>query len=97
MVGPPGEEVERVRKEVQDGAQRGFGAGGAAGEVEDEGSPVDAADGAAEGRHRRFAEAFGAHAFGEAVDEAIADEFGGLGCNVAERQAGAARRDDEVC
>ena len=85
-----------MRHEVQDGAQRGFGAGGAAWDVEDEGCAIDAADGAAERGHRRFAEAFGAHAFGESVDEPVADELGGLGCNVAEGQAGAAGSDDEV-
>jgi len=43
------------------------------------------------------AEAFGAHALGEAFDEALADLAGGLGGDVAGSEAGAASCEDEGC
>jgi hypothetical protein len=86
-----------VGQQRHDGFERAASAGGAAGEVDDEGGSDGAADGTAERRVEGFAEAGGAHAFAEAVDEALADELGGLGGDVARGEAGAAGGDDEVC
>jgi len=41
-------------------------------------------------------EAIGAHAFGQAVDESVADQAGGLGGDIARGQAGASGGDEEV-
>ena len=81
----------------EDGGEGASGAGGAAGEVDDEGGAQAAADCPAERGEGGFVEAGGAHAFGEAVDEAVADEPGGFGGYVARGEAGSSGGDDEVC
>ena len=91
-----GEKFEGVGQKRQESDERGPSSGGAAGEIENEGFAYGAADGAAEGGEGGVEEAFGAHAFGEAVDDAVADLAGGFGSDVAGGEAGSAGRHNEV-
>jgi hypothetical protein len=94
--GASGEEVEGVGEQGEDSVERGTGSGGAAGEVEDEGAAEGAADGSAERGEGGVEEAVASHAFGKAVDEAVADQAGGFGGDVAGGEAGAAGGDKQV-
>ncbi len=96
MVRSTGEEIESVGEDGEDRGEGAPGTCGIAGEIDDQGGSDGATDGAAEGGEESFQQAGGAHAFGESVDEAFADEPGGLGGYVAGGEAGASGGDDEV-
>lgn len=81
----------------QDRLERGNGTCGAAGQVEDQSGPQGSAEGPAERGERRLLEACEAHPFRETVDQALANDSGGLGGDIAGRKAGSTGSDDEVC
>ena len=83
-------------KKREDGFERRARAGGAAGKIDDERTAEASTDRAAEGSIGRVLYALGAHALGEALDDAIADEAGGLGGDIARGQSSASGGDDEV-
>lgn len=96
VAGPAAEQVERVGQDGKCGAERMDGAGGAAGEIEDEGGAAGTAEGAAEDGERCLAAAFGAHELGNAGEETVADGVGGFRGDVARGDAGSAGGDDEA-
>jgi len=96
VVGAAGEQVEGVGQDGQDRRQGGYGARGTAGEIDDQGGTEGDADSAAERGQRSLAQAGCAHALGEALDDAVGDEAGGLGRDIAGGQAGAAGGEDQV-
>jgi len=96
VVGAAGEQIEGVRQDGQDRRERGDGARGAAGEVDDQGGAEGDADGSAEWSERGLPQAGGAHALGEPLDDAVGDEAGGLGGDVAGGEAGASGGEDEI-
>ena len=92
MLGVAGQQVEGVRQEALDGAQTALGARRAAGEVDDESSPCDAAHAAAKGRKWRFLRTAEADLFGDTRNEPVAYCKSRFGSHVAFRNAGAACR-----
>ena len=96
VFGVAGEQVEGVAKERQHGLERGDGTARAAGKVQDEGLAEGSADGAAEGCVGGFGETGGAHAFGDAIEQAIADGAGSFGSDIAGTNAGSSSGDDEA-
>lgn len=85
-----------MRKQGEDCLKRGYGACRASGQVEDQRRSHRAADSPTEGREGGLLEAGRAHAFREAVDQALADDSRGFGGDVAKGETGAAGRDDKV-
>jgi hypothetical protein len=96
VVGAAGEQIEGVRQDGENRGEGGDGTGGAAGEVDDQGRAEGDADAAAERGERGLGQAGGAHALGEALDDAVGDEAGGLGSDVAGGEAGTAGGEDEI-
>lgn len=94
---PPREQVESMRQKRQDRRQRALRSGGAAWEVDDQGAADGAAHGTAECRERRMAQSIGAHPLSQALDDTVADQPGGIGSDIARREAGASGGNDEVC
>jgi len=91
-----GQQVERVGQNGQGGQQGTGGSGGLAGNVEDDACAEGSAEAAAERGERGGAAAVGAHHFGNAVEQTIADGEGRLGGNVAGGDSGASGGDDEA-
>lgn len=91
-----GKHAQCVRQQVQHGLKRGDRAARTAGQVQDDGLAAGAAQAAAEGGKGCLGQAGGAHLFGNAFDEAIADGACGLRCDVTGSDAGAAGGDDEA-
>lgn len=96
MLGAPGEKIEGVGKQREDGAQRGFGTLGAAGEVENQGVSGGDADAAAEGGKGSLVGAVLANELGKARNKPGGDREGGFGRDVAQSQAGAPGGEDEA-
>lgn len=96
MGGAAGEEIERMRKQMKDGRERGDGASRASGKIQDKSGTQSSADGTAEGSERRLSETGGAHQFGQALDEAVADQSRGFRRDVARSKARAAGGDHKV-
>lgn len=86
-----------MREQGQDRLKRGYGACGVSGEVEDQSVSDGAADPPAKRGEGGLPEAGEAHAFREAVDEALADDARGLGGDIAGGEAGAAGGNDQGC
>jgi len=96
MFGAVVQNVDSVGQDGQNGRQRGLRSGYAAGKVDHQRAADASADGSAEDRGWRMLQAFGAHAFAEAVDGAVADHEGGLRGDVAGRKARPPGRDDKM-
>ncbi len=90
------QKVQGMRQQREDRGKRGPRSGGAAGKIEDEGAACSSTDSAAEGSERSLQKPHRSHTLGEAVDETVADETGGLGSNVAGGEAGTAGGDNQV-
>lgn len=97
MSGVSRQKVKCVGQQRQNRLKRALCAGGAAGKIDDQGLAEAAADRSTESGKRRLPKPFGAHPLREAIDEAFADEPGGLGCYVPWGQASASGGDHQVC
>jgi hypothetical protein len=96
VFGVAGQEVKGVAQEREDGFKRCDGSARAAGQVEDEGLAEGSAEGAAERGVGGLGKTGGAHALGDAAEEAVADGAGSLGSDVAGADSGSAGGDDEA-
>lgn len=92
----PGEQLKRVRKYVNHGLERFDRTFGAARQIQDDGIAANAAEAAAQGRERSVARALGAHALGDAFEEAIAEGAGSFGSDIARGDAGSPGGDHQT-
>lgn len=90
------EDVDCVGQQVGDGFEGFDGAFWAAGEIDDQGFATGGGDAAGEDGCRRLLQAFAAHFFGDAGDDAVGDGLGGFGGVVAGADTGAAGGGDEI-
>jgi hypothetical protein len=90
------QKVEGVGQQRQNGLERALRAGWAAGEIDDQRFSQASADGSAQRRKGRLPESFRTHSLGQSIDEAFADEPGGLRRDVAWGEAGASGGDDQL-
>ena len=81
--------------EVEHRFERGDGALRRTGQIHDKSVTAGSGGGAAERGQRSAADSSGAHALGEAIEDAGADSARGLRCDIARRDAGATSGDDE--
>lgn len=96
MGGATGQQIERVRQQRKNRRKRGPRTGRTPRQVDDQGAPDRAADCAAQWSKWRVQKTFGAHAFGQAIDQPVTDKPRGLGGNVARGQPCAARGHDKI-
>ena len=85
-----------MRQNRQDRCQRALGSGRTSGEVNDQGTTDSAAHSTAEGRKRCMAKAIGAHHLRQSFDDAVADQPGSLGGDIARSKASASSGNDKV-
>ncbi len=97
MVGSSRQQVDRVWKHRQNSRKRALCAGRAARQVDDQRLPERSADGAAQGRKWSVPQAIGAHAFGQALDQPLRDQPGGLRGDIPGGESGAAGGHDQGC
>ena len=96
MLGESVEQVDGVGQDRERSLKGGDGAGGTAGNIQDDGGTEGSAEGAAEGGERSLAEAGGTHQLGNAVEEAVADGTGGFRGDITGSDAGATGGHDEI-
>src|SRR5215472_4100957 len=96
VVRPAGQQAHGVAEDGHDGRERLGGAAHAARQAHDQRPAPDARQGARQRRHRRGAQALGAHELPEARHLALDDRAHGLGGDVARGQAGAPGGDHEL-
>jgi len=97
MLCAAGQQVQCVRQQRQDGTEAVLSARRAPGKVDDERTPCDAADAAAEGCKGRLFNASKANLFSDTRNEAIAHFQSRFRSHVAFRQAGATCRKYQIC
>ena len=90
------EDVDCVWQQVGDGFEGFDGAFGAAGEIDDQRVVAGGGDAAREDGGGSFLQAFTAHFFGDAGDDAVGDGLRGFGGVVAGADTGAAGGGDEI-
>ena len=95
VVERPGQRLEGVVEDRDDGLERLDRTLRAARQVDDEGPAADADDRPAQIRHRRVAAALRPHRLGEPRHLVVDDGQGGLRRHIPRRQPGSAGRDDE--
>jgi len=95
MAGCSGQQVERMRKQRQDCAERAFGTFGTSRKVNDQGASNDAASAASESGERGVARSVLADEFGQAGNQTVADVQRGFGCDIAGCKAGSTGGDDQ--
>ena len=96
MLGAPGEQIERVREHRQNSRQRGSRPRRAARQIDDQGRPQSATDGAAQRGKRCMQQPFSAHPLSQAIDKTIADLPRCFGSDVALGDTRPSGRDDEI-
>lgn len=96
MVGLPGDELQCMREERQDGAKSARGSGRAARQIDQQRPFRNAAHTTAEDRERGFLSAFATQEFRNAGHQAVADGECGFRCVVPGTHARAAGRDNQV-
>jgi hypothetical protein len=89
-------DMDGVGQQVGDSFKGFDGAFWAAGEIDDQGFAAGGDYAAGEDGCRRLLQAFAAHFFGDAGDDAVGDGLGGFGGVIAGTDSGTAGRGDEV-
>lgn len=95
MFRPPLQQIESMRQQVDNRCQGIDRAGRISGKVENDACSPRAAERPGERRISGFLEPSVSHAFGNAIDQALADRPGGLGSHIARCDSGSARGDDQ--
>ncbi len=96
MIRVPGQQIERVGQQRKNGLERSGSTCGIPRNINNQGSAGTSANSAGEWGEGSLLQACGAHAFGQAIDQAIADQARGFRGDIACCQASPTSGYDQV-